>query len=98
MPEYLAIPEWMSEPCPLDAWVDALVNLGHDPELLPGSAEGLLLRVPELGIEAYAELEDELVTAIDFTLADANQTEALAVLQTVCKSLGWELYAGDEDG
>ncbi len=97
MPEYLAIPAWTSEPRTLAAWESALVALGHPCELTPAQSDGMLLVIPTLGIEAFAEIEAEFVTAIDFAIKPARSDEALAVLRTIAQTLGWELHASEAE-
>ncbi len=97
MTQYLAIPAWMTPPRPLSDWLEGLATLGYVPAVNPAFQDGCRFDITELAIEAYAELDEEFVSAIDFAIAEGDPAQALAVLRTLAQTLGWELHSCDEN-
>lgn len=97
MPELLAIPAWMTDPRPLDDWLQAFETLGHPLVVVREAADGVLLRAESLQLDGFAEIEESIVTAIDFEYPESTAIEPLAVLRTIAQTLGWELHESDGD-
>ncbi len=95
MPERLAIPAWSTPALPLSAWADAFTERGYPAAIEAETSEDAQLRIPTLGLKAFATIENGQAVALDFTfVGDLN---ALPTLDAVASALGWELYDESDD-
>lgn len=96
MRELLALPAWDNPATTLDAWKQALADLGQTPRTTREDGE-TWLEIGAAQLRGYVVLEDMNVAAINFELHAADPTEGQELLARAASALGWELHDDDDE-
>ena len=97
MIERLALPPWDGNPTELEVWTSKFAELGHPATVSDKTSNSAWIEVTSMRLRGFAVLEQGLVEAINFEIHHPNPAAAITLLESVTKSLGWELHQDDDD-
>jgi hypothetical protein len=98
MTEILALPGWRVADTPLTAWVEQFQAQGLEATATRESTDVWWVEVPALWLRGYAVMDGLRVEAINFELADPDETPARQALERAAAALNWELHEDDDGG